>query len=60
MQNKLYYSAMDVSELLGVSRSKAYQLVKEMNKELSQKGYIVISGKVPKKFLEEKCYGIIN
>lgn len=60
MQNKLYYSAMDVSELLGISRSKAYSIVKEMNKELSEKGYIVISGKVPKKFLEEKCYGIID
>ncbi|MDD6488461.1 MAG: transcriptional regulator [Clostridia bacterium] len=60
MQNKLYYSAMDVSELLGISRSKAYSIVKEMNKELSEKGYIVIAGKVPKKFLEEKCYGIID
>ena len=60
MQNKRYYSAMDVSELLGISRSKAYSIVKEMNKELSEKGYIVIAGKVPKKFLEEKCYGIID
>lgn len=54
----LYYTAQEVMEILGVSRAKAYKVVKELNKELSAKGYIVTAGKIPKKYLEEKCYGM--
>ncbi len=57
MQNCLYYTAHDIQELLGVSRAKAYRIVKELNAELSEKGYIVIQGKISKKFFSEKYYG---
>lgn len=46
----LYYTAQDVMEILGVSRAKAYKVVKELNEELAEKGYIVTAGKVPKSF----------
>jgi hypothetical protein len=45
-------------EILGVSRAKAYKIVKELNEELAAKGYIVTAGKVPKKFLAERLYGM--
>ena len=32
-------------------------VLRELNEELTKKGYIVIAGKIPKKFLEEKYYG---
>ncbi len=54
----LYYTAQEVMEILGVSRAKAYRVMKELNEELSSKGYIVTAGKIPKKYLEEKCYGM--
>lgn len=57
-QGCLYYTANEVMEMLGVSRAKAYKIVKELNEELEAKGYIVTAGKVPKKFLAEKCYGM--
>lgn len=60
MENKAYLTAMDVSELLGVSRSKAYQIIKSLNVELAEKGYIVLSGKVPTKYLQEKYYGLAS
>lgn len=55
----LYYTAQEVMEILGVSRAKAYRVVKELNEELAAKGYIVTAGKVPKKFLAERLYGMI-
>lgn len=58
MENVLFYTAQDVSRMFGVSRSKAYHIVKELNAELAAKGYIVIAGKVPKKFLADKYYGL--
>lgn len=58
MQECLYYTAMDVKEMLGVSRGKAYQLVKKLNEELDEKGFIVIAGRIPKKFFDEHYYGL--
>lgn len=58
MQECLYYTAMDVKEMLGVSRGKAYQLVKKLNEELDEKGFIVIAGRIPKKFFNERYYGL--
>ncbi|MCM1500485.1 MAG: helix-turn-helix domain-containing protein [Clostridium sp.] len=58
MQNTLYFTAGEIEQMLGVSRAKAYKLVKDMNGELAAKGYIVIAGKIPKKFFAEKYYGL--
>ncbi len=57
MDSKVYYTAMEVAKMLVVSRAKGYKIVRELNEELTKKGYIVIAGKIPKKFLEEKYYG---
>lgn len=58
MSTKAYLNAKDVTELLGISRSKAYEIIKNLNLELEAEGYIVISGKVPKRYLEKKYYGL--
>ena len=52
----VFYTAQEVAEILGVSRTKAYKIVKELNIELREKGYIIIAGKVPKRYFEERCY----
>ena len=49
----LFYTAQEVAEILGVSRTKAYKIVKQLNLELQAKGFIVIAGRVPKKYFEE-------
>ncbi len=58
MQTNLYYTAKDVQEMTGVSRGKAYKIIRMLNEELEQKGFIVIAGKIPKKFFNERCYGM--
>ncbi|MCM1132275.1 MAG: helix-turn-helix domain-containing protein [Ruminococcus flavefaciens] len=55
----LCYTAQEVAEMLGISKSKAYIMIKELNKEMKEKNnkYIIVSGKVNKKYLQERIYG---
>ncbi len=57
-QGCFYYTANEVMEMLGVSRAQAYKIVKKLNEELEAKGYVVTAGKIPKKYLGERCYGL--
>lgn len=58
MQGSLYYTANEVMEMLGISRGHAYKIVKELNSELADKGFIVVAGRVPKKYFAEHFYGM--
>ncbi len=57
MNKSLYFTANEISEMLGISRAKAYRIVKELNEELAANNYIVIPGRIPRKFFGEKYYG---
>lgn len=57
---KIYLDADEIVELLGVSKGFAYKIIRELNKELRSRNYIVIAGRVPKKFFQEKYYGFDN
>ena len=41
---KLYYDVNEVAEMLGLSVSTTYKIMREMNKELKKKGYIIVAG----------------
>lgn len=56
--NKNYYDAYEVCEMLGIASSKAYRIIKQLNQELEEKGYITIAGKINKKYFHERTYGI--
>ena len=56
----LFYTASDVSNFLGISRSRAYVVIRALNEELASKGYITIAGRIPKKFFAEKYYGMAS
>lgn len=58
-KNSLYYTVGDVQEMLGISRSCAYKIIRKLNEELAQNGFITIAGKIPKKFLNEHYYGMV-
>lgn len=49
--------AEDISRELGISKGYAYKIIKELNQELKESGFIVISGRVPRAFWETKFYG---
>lgn len=43
-----------VSDVLCISKNKAYQVMRMINKELEEKGYITIRGRVPLDYLKER------
>ena len=57
MEKGRFMGVSEVLELLGISRSSAYRLIKTLNEELNEKGYITISGKVSSRYLMERIYG---
>lgn len=57
---KQVYNVRDIQTLLGVSESKAYQYIKIMNGELQEKGYLVVRGKIPRAYVEERFFGVKN
>ena len=55
---KVFMTAKEVQDFLEVSRTTAYQLINEMNQELTKLGYRVQRGKVNRQYFMEKfCYG---
>lgn len=54
----IYYSANDIAQMLGISKSGAYSIIRKLNSELESRGFIVIQGKVSKAYFEEKWYGL--
>ena len=48
----------DVMQILGISKSAAYKIMRQMNDELEKMGYITIHGKVSRKYFEKRVYGI--
>ena len=55
---KQVYNVKDIQGLLGVSESKAYQYIRVMNDELQEKGFLVVRGKVPRAYVEERFFGM--
>jgi len=49
-ENKIYITASEMAKLLGISNGHAYKIIRKMNEELKNNGYLVISGKVPRKY----------
>lgn len=57
---KIFYTANDIACLLGISKAKAYQIIKGLNGELEKRGYIVLAGKISKAYFTERWYGGIS
>lgn len=52
------YGAKELGDLLGVSQSKAYQFIRTMNNELKEKGFLIVRGKVPAAYVQERFFGV--
>ena len=56
MEKSLFMRAAEVAEVLGVSETYAYKLIKKLNEELKTKGYLVIDGRINREYFMEKVY----
>ena len=52
-----YITATEVAEIMGISRGKSYQIVRQLNKELKAQGYLTVAGKCPIQYFKQKFYG---
>lgn len=49
MRNTYMMNVEDVMEELGVKRSKAYLILRQLNEELESEGYKSVRGKIPRR-----------
>ena len=53
---KVMLTSDDVSEILQVSESQAYNVIRRLNGELSEKGFFVQRGRVPKRYFYQRYH----
>ena len=51
-----FMRAEEVAAELGVSVSYAYKVIRRLNEELKEKGYITVAGKVNRMYFRERLY----
>ena len=56
MKNR-FICAEEVAQELSVSKPYAYKLIRQLNEELKEKGFITISGRVNRQYFYERLYG---
>ncbi|MFI3211726.1 MAG: DNA-binding protein [Eubacteriales bacterium] len=57
-QTTTFITVAEIKTLLDISESKAYHVIRDLNKELSQRGFMVIQGRVSRQYFNERFYGV--
>ncbi len=58
MKEQGFITAEELAGMLKISKGHAYKVIHKLNEELEQQGYLIFSGRIPRKYLEERCYGL--
>lgn len=57
MEKRTFMTVDEVAKELNVSKSYAYKVVRELNDEMKQMGYLTVTGRVNTNFFQKKlCY----
>ena len=51
-----FMRAEEVAKELGISKSFAYKLIRQLNQELKAKGFVTISGRINRDSFQERLY----
>ena len=49
--------AKDVSEILQIGETKAYQIIRQLNDELAKKGYLTVRGRISEAYFQKRVFG---
>ena len=58
MTDKTFMRADEFAEELDVSMAYAYKIIRQLNDELSAKGFITVAGRVSRQYFSERIYGV--
>ena len=53
-----FITVSEIKKVLEVSESKAYRIAHTLNRELEEKGFMIIPGRVSRQYFNERFYGI--
>ncbi len=53
MKETIFYTADDLVPITRKSKSYCYKLIQKLNRDLTQKGYQTMTGRVPSKYFHE-------
>ena len=56
MQNR-FMRVEEVAAELGVSVSYAYKVIRKLNDELKEKGFVTIAGRINRQYFNERVFG---
>lgn len=54
---KIFITASELAGMLGISIGQAYKIIRKMNSELERTGFLIIAGKIPRRYFEKHWYG---
>ncbi|MFQ9514354.1 MAG: LysR family transcriptional regulator [Eubacterium sp.] len=57
MKETLFVRANDIAEELDVSNACAYKIIRNLNNELKEKGFVTVQGRLSRQYFEERVYG---
>ena len=57
MSEKTFEHAADVSEYMNISIPMAYKIIRKLNDELKDRGFLTVSGRVNRNYFEHKVNG---
>jgi Mn-dependent DtxR family transcriptional regulator len=58
MEKKGFLNANDVATIMDISVPMAYKIIRRLNNELTDQGFITIAGRISRAYFESKVYGI--
>ena len=56
MHKKLLLDAAEIADMLGISKSKAYKIIREGNENLKKQNKLTIPGKIPVEYFNDIWY----
>ena len=61
MGERRFMNVEEVAQELGISKSCAYKIVRKLNQELKQLGYLTVAGRVNTDYFQKKvCYNEVR
>ncbi len=56
METKRFLNVSDVATYMDISESMAYKIIRRLNGELKNQGFITVAGKVNRTYFERKIF----